>query len=246
MSSKSPGQNGQISRLQESPPSIGSHIDKHRFSEQTRSDITFAKAYKAKYDESARYPDQNLWKVVPAELQKDSFDWLGIETGANVISNLDLNLDHEQHMESWKEQIYKDSETTINLAQKALSNHESPRKVIIMKRLPSYDNNIRADLTKYGNFIYEKLWIENGCPNNILIGDNNFECFGNLRDLRYGDKNSQVCDNIHLRGILGETHFTNAVVCVFKLAFPLLQSNNRMDSNTDKSHSSLSVEITYL
>lgn len=204
--------------------SIGSNIDKQRFSEQTESEIKYAKAYTAKYDESARFPNQNLWEVVPAEIEKDTFDWLGMETGANVISNLDLNLDHDMHLESWKEQIYNDSKATFDLARKALEKHKSLQKVIIMKRVPRYDNSVRADLTKYGNFINEKLWIENGCPSNIVIGETNLECFGKLRDLRYGDSNLQVCDNIHLRGTLGESHFTNAIVHVFKLAFPFLQS----------------------
>ena len=50
------------------------------------------KAYTAKYDESAYFPERNLEDVVPFELQKDNYDWLGIETGANEISNLNLNL----------------------------------------------------------------------------------------------------------------------------------------------------------
>ena len=95
-----------------------------------------------------------------------------------------------------------------------------------MERLPRYDNTIRTELTKYGNFIYQKLWEEKGCPANIVIGNLNFECYGKLKDLRYGESSSQVCDNIHLRGKLGELHFTNAVLRVFKLAFPFLQSLN--------------------
>ena len=95
-----------------------------------------------------------------------------------------------------------------------------------MKRTPRYDNHIRSELTKYVNFVYEKLWVERGCPANIVIGESNMECFGNLRELRYGHPGSQVCDNLHLRGKLGEAHWTNAVVKVFKLAFPFLQSQS--------------------
>ena len=166
--------------------------------------------------------ERNLEDVVPFELQKESYDWLGIETGANEISNLDLNLDHSEHIESWKQQIHSASEATFNIAQQALNNNPSLKKVIIMKRIPRYDNHVRSELTKYGNYIYDKLWREKGCPDNIVLGESNLDCFGDLRDLRYGRRDSQVCDYIHLRGKLGEAHWTGAVLKVFKLAFPFL------------------------
>ena len=96
-----------------------------------------------------------------------------------------------------------------------------------MKRIPRYDSDIRVDLTKYGNFVYEKLWEEKGCPTNLVIGEHNLECYGKLRELRYGGNATQVSDNIHLRGKLGEAHFTSAVLRVFKLAFPFLQAYDR-------------------
>ena len=133
--------------------------------------------------------------VVPAELQKKQFDWLGIETGANEISNIDVNLNYTEHIDSWKEQIYSAAETVFDIAQWALDNYPNLRKVILMKRIQRYDNNIRSELTKYGNFVYEKLWTERGCPANIVIGEHNLECFGNLRELRYGKPGTQVCDN---------------------------------------------------
>ena len=49
--------------------SIGSNIDRIKFSEATNSNITFSKAYTAQYDESAYYPDKNLERIVPDELK---------------------------------------------------------------------------------------------------------------------------------------------------------------------------------
>ena len=57
----------------------------------------------------------------------------------------------------------------FRIAQEALNNHTNLRKVVIMKRIPRYDNHIRSELTKYGNYAYDKLWRENGCPANIVI-----------------------------------------------------------------------------
>ena len=156
---------------------------------------------------------------------------MGIETGSIEISNLDLDLDHDQHMTAWKEQIKIARKTVIDIAQWALANYPSLKKVIIMKTIPRYDDTVRAELTKYGNFVFDQLFQERGCPTNIVIGEHNLDCYGNLRVLRYGEPNSQVGDGIHLRGKLGEAHFTTAVLNTFKQSFPFLQSlslgNNR-------------------
>ena len=48
--------------------SIGSHINREKFQEETNADIKFVKAYTAKYDESAYFPERNLEDVVPFEL----------------------------------------------------------------------------------------------------------------------------------------------------------------------------------
>lgn len=84
---------------------------------------------------------------------------------------MDLNLDYNSHIES--------SEATFNLAQTALKNNPSIQKVIIMKRIPRYGNEIRAELTKYGNFVYHKLFEQYGSPANIILGDPKLECYGN-------------------------------------------------------------------
>ena len=75
----------------------------------------FTKAYTAQYDESARYPDRNLESVIPVELRKENFDWMGIETGTNEISNLNTELNSTDHLDSWKEQVKRASEKVFDI-----------------------------------------------------------------------------------------------------------------------------------
>ena len=103
--------------------SIGQHINRGKFSRETHSDIKFVKAYTAEYDESVYFPENNLSRIIPEELSQKfgQYDWLGIETGSVEISNIDLTLDHNDHIESWKEQIYSSSKATFRIAQELLS-----------------------------------------------------------------------------------------------------------------------------
>ena len=95
-----------------------------------------------------------------------------------------------------------------------------------MKRIPRYDNHIGSELTKYGNYAYDKLWRENGCPANIVLGEPNLDCFGAEQKVRYGHPGSRSTDNIHLRGKFGKADWTDSVIKTFKLAFTFLQQTN--------------------
>ena len=181
-------------------------------------------------------------------IRDSSYDWMGIETGTNEISNIDVTLNYDDHIQDWKEQIRVAASAVFDLAQTALATNPDLRKVILMKRIPRHDDKIRSQLTKYGNSVYDQIWEELGSPSSIVIGEPNLDCYGDLKDLRYGVSGSQVCDNIHLRGKLGPAHLTNSIIKTFKLAFPFLQSLTTeapVKSNSYSNRSNVSSSTSY-
>ena len=75
-----------------------------------------------------------------------------------------------------------------------------------------------------------------GCPQNIVIGENGLDCYGSLKDKRYGNVDSQFYDGIHLSGELGKAHYSGAVLKTFKLAFPHLQKIPNHSSNQHRQY----------
>ena len=109
-----------------------------------------------------------------------------------------------------------------------------------MKRTPRYDPHsvdpygIKTKLSKYGNTLYDQMWEQMGCPSNIVIGENTVECFGQLKDKRYGVTQSPTYDGIHQIGELGKAHYTGSVLKMFKISFPHLQNLPKFNSSSAK------------
>ena len=83
-----------------------------------------------------------------------------------------------------------------------------------MKRLPRYDRTsldllgIKSQLSKYGNSVYDQVWIENGSPENIKIVDLDLEGSDYFRDIVYGTHSDVKFDGIHLAGVAANLQFT--------------------------------------
>ena len=91
-----------------------------------------------------------------------------------------------------------------------------------MKSLPRYDSvetdphGIRSKLNQFGNSLYETLWMQNGCPQNIVIADQHLECQGPLKNKRFGNPvhqglDGKPWDGVHMRGPLAKRHYTNSL-----------------------------------
>jgi hypothetical protein len=117
----------------------------------------------------------------------------------------------------------------FDLAKQSVAQH-SGLKVIILTRLARYDlldgdpKLIKTKLSEFGNNVFTTLWLKNGCPDNILICDQNLGCYGELKNKRYGEVKSSNYDGIHMRGPLGRQHYTNSVLRIFKEINPELQN----------------------
>ena len=146
-----------------------------------------------------------------------------------MFTNFDTSSNITENMEYWKQTIKTSTQNIMSIAKQSLANNPSLLKVVIMKRMPRYDSlkvdpqGIKSYLSDYGNSVYNSEWEELGCPSNIVIAESGLDCYGALKDKRYGSVDAPYFDGIHLNGELGMAHYTGRVVKIFKLAFPHLQ-----------------------
>ena len=119
----------------------------------------------------------------------------------------------------------------FKLAEDSLKNNPELKKVIILKSPPRYDSSavdpcsIKSMLNQFGNTLYTNMWMGRGCPIDISIEDQNFECHGPLREKRYGNPDylgydGKPWDGIHMRGRLAVTHYTNSIIRILSGSIP--------------------------
>lgn len=149
-----------------------------------------------------------------------------------VHSNLDTACDPPTHIDYWKQQIQISTSNLFKVAENTIETNPDLKKVIILNRVPRYDkesvdpHGMKSKLSLYGNSLYQQLWMEAGCPDKIVIGEHALDCFGELRDKRFGHPDSRDFDGIHMRGPAGMFHYTNGVIRIFKTVFPQLQTTH--------------------
>ena len=121
----------------------------------------------------------------------------------------------------------------FHLAQSSLKNNSNLKRVILVKSLPRYDSNyvdpnsIKSKLNQFGNTLYNTLWMQSGCPSNILIVDQHLDCQGPLREKRFGNPafighDGKPWDGIHMRGRLAMRHYTNSFIRILSELSPSL------------------------
>ena len=125
----------------------------------------------------------------------------------------------EDYKKEWFQKVERDSSNLFNVAENALKQSESLKRVIIIKRLPRHDRSrddilgIKSQLSEYANTCYDQLWLRNGRPENISIVElSSLESTGYLRNIIYGERTSENYDGIHLRGPHAVRHFSYRAV----------------------------------
>ena len=157
------------------------NIDTRIIEQETNIKIDRATAYTADEDPDARYPMKNLMKVVPEKLINKSYDTLILQGGCNEISNIRISEEH-RNAKDWEEKVRASRSKIFKLAQSSLKNNSNLKKVIILKSIPRYEgsvadpNGVKSKLNQLGNTVYDTLWLENGCPKDIVIADQHLEC----------------------------------------------------------------------
>ena len=168
------------------------------------------------------YPDRNFKNIVPIVIKEEKPDAIVLQAGSIEISNMDVKTalmnteeDIEEHKKKWAAKVEQDSKNLFNIAEMAIKN--SPDlKVIIVKRFPRFDPpsvdpiGIKSKLSKFGNSVYDQLWVEKGGPSNIRIVNFDFDCEESkyLKEILFGNPVSKHYDGTHFRGRAAVRHFT--------------------------------------
>ena len=138
---------------------------------------------------------------MPEELEKDNFGVLVLSCGPNEITNIDTTLNYKENIEHWRYKVAQSSVKMVQLAEWCLRSYPNLRSVIIVKRPPRYDDNIKAHLSEYANGILDDLLKERKNMR-IVVSRQKLTCDGSLKIQRYGNPSFQNYDGIHLRGKL--------------------------------------------
>ena len=240
--------------------SISNVMDKKKFERECDIDLKMVKAYCIDEEDKARYKESNFKAVVPQVLAEDETDILILQTGSIEIT--DLNIDEafkstpenlSKYKKEWFKKIEEDSTKLIDIAEAALAQDEKIEKVVIMKRLPRFDDvpgapdelsTIRSDLSEYGNSVYDQLLLKRGRPGKIQIVDIDLKCSASnyLKHLIFGNPDDARNDGVHLRGKSAGRHFTYRAIQVIKpiIKYPFCETNcpqqkyQRTNSHSDQ------------
>ena len=219
-------------------------LDHKVFENQINSVVDIATAYTIDNDKDAKYPKRNFLKVVPERLARKKYDTLVLQGGCNEVSNIQVK-SSTNDVSKWEEKIRQSRMKLFHLAEDSLQKNSYLKNVIIVASLPRYDpedldpNGIKSKLNQFGNSVLSNIWMQKGCPKNISIHDLKLDCNGELRKKRFGNpglvNDGKPWDGIHLRGPMGERHFTNSSTRMFASQFPDLVidwvSNQSRSSN---------------
>ena len=203
--------------------SHGHNLDANNLELAIGAKVDTATAYTIDEDEDTKYRNKNFMKIVPERLKHANYDTLVLQGGCNEISNFNLNT---KDILTWKKKVKVSREKIFKLAEDSLRDNPRLKKVIILKTLPRYEKSssdpdmIKSKLNEFGNSQYTNIWMEKGCPRNIVIEDQNMECQGQLRIKRFGnpgykDHDGKPWDGIHMRGRLGTKHYTSSIIRIF-------------------------------
>ena len=210
--------------------SISKALDKNKFEKELSVKLSTATAYCVNYENEAKYPDINFMDVVPKAVEKSSPDVVVLQAGSIEITDLKTNaamMDTskaiEEYRKEWFEKIQKSSEELFEDAEKVTKNNPNI-KVIIIKRLPRFDRSsddllkIKAQLSEFGNSVYQQMWYRKGSPANIHFVDVNLGCANlpHLKNIIYGNTNNPAYDGVHLLGEGAERHFNYRLIQAIK------------------------------
>ena len=219
------------------------NLDYRVLENETRTKVDMATAYTVDEDDDAWYRKKNFLKVVLEKLQRKKYDTLILQGGCNEISNIKLPANPlPEAVKKWEEKVRISRTKMYELAEKSLKSNPGLKKVIILKSLPRYDpssvdtNSIKAKLNIFGNTLYNSLWMEKGCTNNIVIEDQNLDCHGPLRVKRFGNPDfvgydGKPWDGVHMRGRLAVTHYTNSIIRILSGSVPPPVFNSSQSDN---------------
>ena len=130
----------------------------------------------------------------------------------------------------------------FTLAEDSLKQNHNLERVILVKRPFRCDFNdhtgLKAKLSEYGNRVFEDIWLDKGCPKNILIVQQFLECDGYVKVQRFGSPTNEGYDGIHFKGKLGVQHFTRSFLNILLDSLPNRVSPNHLQFGSSQGQES--------
>ena len=149
-------------------------------------------------------------------------DILVLQAGSEEISCLEVKKasrdegkNFDECRKKWARYVEEDSKAIYKVAEEAVKEN-SDLEVIIVERLPRYDNNLddplklKQELSTFANTVYKQEWFRKGTPDNIHIVSIPLNCESSpfLQQLIYGTYHSSSFDGFNLNGRGASRHLT--------------------------------------
>ena len=206
----------------------------------TKSTIKTAKAYSSVFDNSARFKEMNVTDVVKNELNRAPFDHLVLAAPTVDITNLDTARINPTDNTGWfKEKIEKSCQNMIRVAEEALTNNSSLKKVTLLNHAPRFDTpnvdpaGLKPNLANFANSYLLELWLDSPLKKQLFIGSHTLDCSADGKMKMYKHDHDGRYDGVHLYGSEGKTLYTASVINILLSSF----TDQKYDPAHDDSHS---------
>ena len=130
-----------------------------------------------------------------------------------------LNAKHEMNIEALREEATQSARKLFCLAESALVNFPTLRKVVLMKRTPRFDLTeddplgLKPQLSSLADSVSFSYWCESRFRNKIVLGGHTVPQ-GESQHSVYGVPGSKGYDGIHMRGPSGRHFLTESILKV--------------------------------
>ena len=209
--------------------------------------IKTAKGYSSVWDKNARYKHLNITDVTRNELENGQYDHLVLAAPTVDITNLaTINNKPGDDADVMKEKVRASCLNMLNVAEKALADHHTLKKVTLMNHAPRYDTankdpmGMKHNLANFANSYLLELWLTSPHKDRIFIGQHKLDVSADTRMFRQTDEHSGKYDGVHYYGSAGSMAYTESVLNILISVFndPSLAGSKRQSkqSNDEDNH----------
>ena len=178
--------------------SISANIDVKLLAHSTKTEFKQVRAYSSIHDTisnewkmPAKFPNSNFTSVVPAELQKGTFQLMVLQAPSVEITNLNTHINPSKYIKLFEQHTDLSAKNFFSVVENAFKTKPTLNKVVILPLIPRYDPpsvdplGLKSDLSKRFNKKLEEISIQSPFQSKIFIGCHNLECRGAIRESRY-------------------------------------------------------------
>ena len=183
--------------------------------------IRSARAYSSVYDKSAKWPAKNFKDVVTHNLKNpgdENYKTLMMSSPTVDISNIASTIITGDSLE---QKVIESSKNMFTIAEQALMEHKTLKKVIIMEHPPRFDGK-NAQLVQVANNALKQLHGNSSYKDMIVVGQHSLECpgSGSTHTGKYRDSYTGRYDGVHMYGYTGTRDYKDSVSSILLMAFP--------------------------